>query len=109
MPQRAPYDGRAAEPRAAAQRVDSPRPEPTRPAAQAVPTRAAAPVRPVAPAAPAARAPARDDMEEALRRELEVSFDERPTSPPATPAQPTRGTLDDEMTKLLGELSSQKR
>lgn len=62
----------------------------------------------------------RDELDDALMRELEVSFDappldaplppprEREAPPPPTPP-PAPLTLDDEMTRLLGELSSQKR
>ncbi len=52
---------------------------------------------------PAARTNSLDDT---LLRELEVTFD---ASPPNKPAKPVEMTLDDEMTKLLGELSSHKR
>ncbi len=52
---------------------------------------------------PAARSNSLDDT---LLRELEVTFD---ASPPKKPAKPVEMTLDDEMTKLLGELSSHKR
>ena len=51
-----------------------------------------------------------DFIDDTLMKELEVSFDDsqasKPTSKPAAKAPPS---LDDEMTKLLGELSSQKR
>ncbi|WP_189644344.1 flagellar biosynthetic protein FliO [Mesorhizobium sp. M9A.F.Ca.ET.002.03.1.2] len=51
-----------------------------------------------------------DSLDDTLMKELEVSFDDpqasRPVSQPAAKAPPS---LDDEMTKLLGELSSQKR
>lgn len=55
------------------------------------------------PPQPPARANSLDD---ALLRELEVSFD---AGPPQKQAKPVEMTLDDEMTKLLGELSSNKR
>lgn len=55
--------------------------------------------------------PSRDDsIDDTLMRELEVSLDEPP--PPvqvSRPAPKAPATPDDEMTKLLGELSSQKR
>ena len=98
------------------------RPQPA-PQRQAEPAPRPAPPRiPVAPP-PAARpaparqqAPRRDDLDDALMRELEVSFDEPEPSrpeplapPPPPPGPPPPLTLDDEMTKLLGELSNQKR
>jgi hypothetical protein len=51
--------------------------------------------------------PARSsNLDDALLRELEVTFD---AGPPDKPAKPVEMTLDDEMTKLLGELSNHKR
>jgi Flagellar biosynthesis protein, FliO len=47
-----------------------------------------------------------DDLDDALLKELEVSLDEQP---PRNAARPKTASLDDEMTKLLGELSSHKR
>jgi hypothetical protein len=47
-----------------------------------------------------------NSLDDALLQELEVTFD---PGPPKAPAQPVEMTLDDEMTKLLGELSSHKR
>jgi outer membrane biosynthesis protein TonB len=89
----------------------APRPEPRMPAAPVAP----APVRqePVISAAPVQQAPApavsapqRDDVDDSLLRELEISLEETPAQPePSAPEV----SLDDEMTKLLGELSSQKR
>jgi hypothetical protein len=52
---------------------------------------------------PAARA---NNLDDTLMRELEVTFD---ASPAKAPAKVIEMTLDDEMTKLLGELSSHKR
>jgi hypothetical protein len=46
-----------------------------------------------------------DDLDDALLKELEVSLDEKPVRS----ARPPVASLDDEMTKLLGELSSHKR
>lgn len=61
----------------------------------------ATPVRPIpAPAAAPAR---REEIDEALMKELEVSLDEPQPKKAADPS------LDDEMAKLLGELSSHKR
>jgi hypothetical protein len=47
-----------------------------------------------------------EDLDDALLKELEVSLDEKPARSAARPPVPS---LDDEMTKLLGELSSHKR
>lgn len=47
-----------------------------------------------------------NSLDDALLRELEVTFD---AGPPKKPAKPVEMTLDDEMTKLLGELSNNKR
>ncbi len=47
-----------------------------------------------------------NSLDDALLKELEVTFD---AGPPKKPAKPVEMTLDDEMTKLLGELSSHKR
>ncbi|MBZ9774822.1 flagellar biosynthetic protein FliO [Mesorhizobium sp. CO1-1-8] len=52
--------------------------------------------------------PPQDSIDDTLMRELEVSLDQpRSGGPVGKPAAPQ--SLDDEMTKLLGELSSQKR
>jgi len=54
--------------------------------------------------------PRQDSIDDTLMKELEVSLDDpraaKPASKAAAKAPPS---LDDEMTKLLGELSSQKR
>lgn len=105
----------APQPAAAAQRpspAPAPRPEPT---PFSTPAPVAAPVRreptiPVAPQpaaapVPSVQAPARDDLDESLIKELEISFEEAPKQPAAAPEV----SLDDEMSKLLGELSNQKR
>jgi len=47
-----------------------------------------------------------NNLDDALLRELEVTFD---TSQPKAAAKPVEMTLDDEMTKLLGELSNNGR
>jgi hypothetical protein len=47
-----------------------------------------------------------NNLDDALLRELEVTFD---TSPAKSPPKPVEMTLDDEMTKLLGELSNNGR
>lgn len=52
------------------------------------------------PAPPVAAAPSSDDLDSALLKELEVSLDdERPAKP----------SLDDEMSRLLGELANPRR
>ncbi|MCF6120456.1 flagellar biosynthetic protein FliO [Mesorhizobium muleiense] len=55
--------------------------------------------------------PAKEDsIDDTLMRELEVPFDDpHPAKPESKPAAKAPSSLDDEMTKLLGELSSQKR
>jgi hypothetical protein len=54
-----------------------------------------------------AQQPARsNNLDDALLRELEVTFD---AGPPKAQSKPVEMTLDDEMTKLLGELSNHKR
>lgn len=85
----------------------------------------AAPPRPAAPPPPAARAaplpaatangsarhdppPPHDSIDDTLMHELEMSLDETPPRPAAS-NPPAKPTLDDEMTKLLGELGSHKR
>jgi hypothetical protein len=50
--------------------------------------------------------PQQDDLDDALLKELEVSLDEKPAR--SAPRQSST-SLDDEMTKLLGELSAHKR
>ena len=63
---------------------------------------------------PLAPAPRSNNLDDALLRELEVTFDAAPqrpfdAGPPKGPPKPVEMTLDDEMTKLLGELSNNKR
>lgn len=95
-------------------RPQQPRPvvrEPAPQQRQAPPRMAAAPAPAPASAAPAPRhvpaAPASrsNNLDDALLKELEVGLN--PTGRP--PAKPGEMSLDDEMTRLLGELSSQKR
>jgi hypothetical protein len=62
--------------------------------------------RPAPITSPATEYPQRDDLDDSLLKELEISLDDAPQSPPAK--APTL-SLDDEMAKLLGELSHQKR
>jgi hypothetical protein len=56
--------------------------------------------------APAAAPSPRDLIDDTLMRELEVSLDDKPQARSAKIADPS---LDDEMAKLLGELTSHKR
>jgi hypothetical protein len=54
--------------------------------------------------------PRQDSIDDTLMKELEVSLDQpRSSAPVGKPAAKAPPSLDDEMTKLLGELSSQKR
>lgn len=96
-------------------------PHPERPPHNSVSeTRAPAPARAPAPTATnvgqahylgsratpvAAKPQPRDDIDDALLEELEVSLDNGAARKPAKPEL----SLEDEMTKLLGELSSHKR
>jgi len=75
-----------------------------------------APVRPLAPpsshgpghsGAVRPKSPPDDPLDDALMNELEVSLED--PHPPAKPAAAKPASLEDEMTKLLGELSSHKR
>ncbi|RWP05829.1 MAG: hypothetical protein EOQ99_14125 [Mesorhizobium sp.] len=70
---------------------------------------APSPARQDSPAKP--NSPAKEDsIDDTLMRELEVPFDDpHPAKPESKPAAKAPSSLDDEMTKLLGELSSQKR
>ncbi|WP_027144927.1 flagellar biosynthetic protein FliO [Mesorhizobium sp. WSM3626] len=54
--------------------------------------------------------PRQDSIDDTLMKELEVSLDQPRSGGPADkPAAKAPPSLDDEMTRLLGELSSQKR
>lgn len=88
----------AAQPRPAAPPVRT-----SPPPALAAPTRPTPPPRPVAP-------PARtkDQLDDDLMKELESALDVEDRAPEVAP--PTaKPSLDDEMAKLLGELTNQKR
>ena len=82
-----------------------PRPAPQRlpPASMPPPAGISRTARPPLAQRPAAHVNSLDDT---LMQELEVTFDATPTK---VQAKPIEMTLDDEMTKLLGELSSHKR
>ncbi|MDX8451750.1 flagellar biosynthetic protein FliO [Mesorhizobium sp. VK9D] len=102
--------------------------QPPPPAAQpAAATRAPAPApKPVAPSQPTAKVmplpsygttngstryappPSNDSIDDTLMHELETSLEET-HSQPATAKPAAKPSLDDEMTKLLGELGSHKR
>ncbi|TRC94680.1 hypothetical protein FJV76_30235 [Mesorhizobium sp. WSM4303] len=116
---------RAAQPAPAAPARQAPPQQPVRAAPAALPPRQAAPAPKPAPiyqasnvtplpaygaAANTARQapppPKRESIDDTLMRELEVSLDDSHASKPAAKAP---ASLDDEMTKLLGELASQKR
>ena len=85
----------------------APRPEPPRAAAPANPPRPEprpAPAMPqAAPFNPPLRAPA-EDLDDELLKELQVSLDESDDQ-----VEKRSPSLDDEMTKLLGELSSPRK
>lgn len=64
--------------------------------------------RPAAVAAPVASRPPQPDLDDALLQELEVSL-ERDQARPGTPvSRPSERTLDEEMSKLLGDLSAKR-
>jgi hypothetical protein len=103
QPARAPERARPAPPPARAPREQAPppRPAPPRLPPASMPTSTGA-----------ARAPRQpthsgrsNNLDETLLNELEVTFE----APPPKAAKPIEMTLDDEMTKLLGELASHKR
>lgn len=103
--QSAPQPVRQAPPRQQA-------PAPVTPIREAMPR--PAPLRPVSPQPAYAshhgaqpKLVQQDDIDDALMNELEASLDEAHT--PARPSMAKPASLDDEMTKLLGELSSHKR
>lgn len=76
----------------------SPAPRPAIPAGYAPPVRSSP--------APAVAPMRGEEIDETLMKELEVSLDDKPQAKPAKAADPS---LDDEMAKLLGELTSHKR
>lgn len=82
-----------------------PRPAPQRlpPASMPPPAGISSTARPPVAQRPTAHVNSLDDT---LMKELEVTFDATPTK---VQGKPIEMTLDDEMTKLLGELSSHKR
>jgi hypothetical protein len=92
--------------------VVPPRSSPSRlPPAELPATSMSANVRQPPPSRPAPRS---NNLDDALLRELEVTFDAAPprtfdAGPPKSAPNPVEMTLDDEMTKLLGELSNNKR
>ncbi len=92
------------------------RPEPPRLPQQGTPftaparteTRSLPPMPQAAPFNPSTRvAPAPEEFDDELLKELEVSLEE--TTPDRTPRRLGSPSLDDEMTKLLGELSTPRR
>jgi hypothetical protein len=90
------------------------RPELTRPAAPVTPPRAEPRPAPILPPAPTLRgnpAPsaADNDLDDALLKELEVSLDDSETRNGETRGGKPAPSLDEEMAKLLGELSNPRR
>jgi hypothetical protein len=90
----------------------TPRPELQRPAPPPLAAPAPRPAprpEPFAPPVSSAKvpppAPSSEDLDDALLKELEVSLDDGDAVPPKVPSP----TLDDEMAKLLGELSKPRR
>jgi len=114
LPARQPERVAAAPPRPARQTNSRPAmreaPAPARPSPARLPPASMPPTHAPAPASFSTSlrpAPSRvNDLDDALLRELEVSFD---TSAPKSTPKPVEMTLDDEMTKLLGELSNNGR
>ena len=95
----------------------------TRPRAPAAPAPASKPVAPSQPTAKVmplpsygatnggarhAPPPSNDSIDDTLMHELETSLDDQHSQPAASKPAP-KPSLDDEMTKLLGELGSHKR
>ncbi|RUT99315.1 hypothetical protein EOD23_25325 [Mesorhizobium sp. USDA-HM6] len=135
-PRRPALTGDSGQQHAAAPRPRAPQPAPA-PARQSpppapAPTAEPAPPRtvssapkPVAPSQPTAKVmplpaygtngsvrhappPSNDSIDDTLMHELEASLDESPPKP-ASSKLAAKPSLDDEMTKLLGELASHKR
>lgn len=81
---------------------------PPPPAARTPPTRLPPASLPPAPARTSTgyAPPPSNNLDDALMRELEVTFE---APPPKSAPKPVEMTLDDEMTKLLGELSNNNR
>lgn len=91
--------------------VPSPAPAPIRPAAPPPrPTPPPVAVTPVSRVIAPTRSPIRskDELDDDLMKELESALDIDDAVPAVTPPKP-RPSLDDEMAKLLGELTNQKR
>jgi hypothetical protein len=93
------------EPAASPQPVSKPEPAKIPPVATVAPSPQEHRYAPPRPPQPSSFKPAREqeDLDDALSKELEVSLDEKPARSATRPPVPS---LDDEMTKLLGELSS---
>lgn len=93
--------------------VHAPEPRPVAPVATSDPAPATgqfAPVKPVVGTAPAAAAPAApalasDDLDDALLQELQVTLD-REAKPAPAPASERELALDEEMSRLLGSIST---
>ncbi|QPC87943.1 hypothetical protein GA830_15190 [Mesorhizobium sp. NBSH29] len=117
-PANRPEPPRAQHPTAQVQRLPQRQvaPQPVRPATAAAPELRPAPARilpapQATPAAPrptpvvVAKQPDRDKLDETLAHNLEINLDKTPSA--SAPARPDM-SLEDEMTKLLGELSSKR-
>jgi hypothetical protein len=98
-----------------AQRPEPPRPAPSPLAAAPQPIPRGEPlIAPQGPPAPPLQAapppPPADDLDDDLLKELEVSLDEDETKPaPGQTKERSPASLDDEMARLLGELSRPRR
>jgi hypothetical protein len=118
---RAPQPAPAPAPARQAPPAAAPHPAPARPRSQTPPPRPTAQSQPTAKVMPlpaygtngAARhappPPSNDSIDDTLMHELEASLDESHPKLATSVQPPAKPTLDDEMTKLLGELASHKR
>ena len=109
--QQPPAPARTPQPAPTQQQAPRPAPVQAAPAAPVMPAAASRPaVTPthVAPARPAPTPPApqprRDEIDDTLMKELEVSLDDKPAKKAAAPDL----SLDDEMARLLGEFAPKK-
>lgn len=109
--QQPPAPARAQQPAPTQQQAPRPAPVQAVPATPVMPAAASRPaVTPtyVAPARPAPTPPApqprRDEIDDTLMKELEVSLDDKPAKKAAAPDL----SLDDEMARLLGEFAPKK-
>ncbi|WP_036258292.1 flagellar biosynthetic protein FliO [Mesorhizobium sp. WSM3224] len=112
-PPPAPAPVRQAPPAAqpAATRQPAPAPTPPKSAAPSQPTAKVMPLPGYGTTNGSARytPPSNDSIDDTLMHELETSFDETHSQPAAASKPAPKPSLDDEMTKLLGELGNHKR